>query len=773
MERGRPDPDELLDRVIAEDRRARRGRLKIFLGYVAGVGKTFAMLQAAHERQAQGVNVVVALVETHGRPETERLLEGLEILPRRTQEYRGTQLTDLDLDGVLARAPRLALVDELAHTNLPGSRHPKRYQDVEELLDAGIDVYTTLNIQHLESYNDVVAQITGVHMRETVPDLLLEESSEVELVDLPPDELLRRLEEGKVYVPEQAARAVQRFFRPGNLSALRELAMRRAAQQVDAQMVSYMQTQAIEGPWPAGERLLVSVGPSPLSERLVRTTKRLADELRAEWLAVYVETPDAAGDVQRESRAQHNLAIAQRLGARVVVLAGASVADTIVEYARRHNVTRIVAGKPARQRWKEVVRPSPVNDIIRKSGPIDVYVVNSSEERSFSPPVAARPSPGARPYLYAVLTVVLATLIGWPLSSVVEPVNVVMLYLVVAILVGLSLGRGPALLAATLSVLTFDFFLVPPRFTLSVTDTHYLLTFAGLLVVGLVVSTLAAREREQVQASQRREAETNELYVLSRELTAAAGVANIAAVVQSRLYEYLGGQVVVLVHDGQRLHPAPGSADLDPSEEAVAEWVADHGQPAGRGTDTLPSARLLYVPLLSPRGTVGVLGVSTAEEEGDLSSGERRLTEASAALAALAFERAELAQSANELRVLQSSEELRSAVLNSISHELRTPLVSILGTLESLRAARGHAAAVAPPSDDAAGGTLQDAEPTPLPDDLVETAWEEAERLNRMVGTLLDMSRLEAGITLVPDSHRCGRPHRGGPQSPGGPAAGP
>ena len=302
MDLGRPDPDELLERVEAEDRRSRRGRLKIFLGYAAGVGKTYAMLQAAHERRAEGVDVVVALVETHGRVETERLLEGLEVLPRRHEEYRGATFADLDLDGALARAPRIALVDELAHSNVPGARHLKRYQDVEELLDAGIDVYTTLNVQHLESYNDVVAQVTGVVMRETVPDRVLEESAEIELVDLPPDELLLRLKEGKVYIPEQATRAVDRFFRPGNLSALREMALRRAAQQVDAQMLAYMQTQAIPGPWPAGERLLVSVGPSPTSERLVRTAKRLADEIRAEWLALCVETPDMADrpDAQRE-----------------------------------------------------------------------------------------------------------------------------------------------------------------------------------------------------------------------------------------------------------------------------------------------------------------------------------------------------------------------------------------------------------------------------------------------------------------------------------------
>ncbi len=746
MDRRRPDPDELLEQVASEDRQAGRGRLTIFLGYVAGVGKTYAMLGAAHERSAQGVDVVVGLVETHGRADTDRLLDGLEIVPRRTQEYRGTVLTELDLDAVLKRAPRLALVDELAHTNVPGSRHPKRYQDVEELLDAGIDVYTTLNVQHLESYNDVVAQITGVRMHETVPDLLIDEHTEFELVDLPPDELLQRLEEGKVYVPEQAARAVERFFRPGNLSALRELALRRAAQQVDARMLSYMQSRAIAGPWPAGERLLVSVGPSPLSARLVRTTKRLADELRAEWLAVYVEVGGA--DAEERGRAEHNLAIARRLGGRVVTLSGQSVADTITEYARRQNVTRIVAGKPHRHRWKEVLRPSPVDDLIRKSGPIDVYVVNSGEESRFLPPrPPARPKAAARTYLPAVLAIALATLIGWPLTLLVEPANVVMIYMAAVILVGVYLGRGPALLAAALGVLTFDFFLVPPRFTFAVSDTHYILTFAGLFIVGLVVSTLAARQGEFAQGAQRRERETAELYELSRELTAAVGVAEIAQAVQTRLYRYLGEQVVVLLKDGDQLRPAPGSADLESSEQAVAQWVADHGLPAGPGTDTLPGAQLLYLPLLTPRDTVGILGVRAVRNDGDPSSASPRVTEAAAALTALALERAQLVEAANELEVVQAGEELRSAVLNSISHELRTPLVSILGTLDTLRRAQ-----VEQPSGDEARAPRALWLPAEARssgwDELVEAAWGEAERLNRIVGTLLDMSRLETGIRL-------------------------
>ena len=523
MERTRPDPDELLTVITDEDQRAERGRLKIFLGYAAGVGKTYAMLNAARERQAEGIDVLIGYVETHGRPETERLLEGMPTLERRQIAYRGTTLLELDLDGLLERAPELALVDELAHTNAPGSRHPKRYQDVRELLDAGIDVYTTLNVQHLESYNDVVAQITGIRVHETVPDLVLDGSTTVELVDLPPDELRRRLAEGKVYIPQQAAAAADRFFRVGNLTALREIALRRAAQQVDAQMLTYMQAQAIPGPWPATERLMVAVGPSPLSERLVRATRRMADEMKADWVALFVETPAIANRPELSERALANLALAERLGARVSHLTGPSVEETLAEQARRYNVTKIIAGKPVHSRWRELFRRSLVDRIIRASGGLDVYVISSGEAPTAAPPARTRPLPSRRRYLYGLPPVVLATILGWPLSERIEPTNLVMPYLVAVVVAAVYLGRGPAALSAVLSVLAFDFFMVPPRYTMGVDDTQYLVTFLGLFVVGLVVSSLAARVREQAQAARRRELHTSELYELSRELAGAAG----------------------------------------------------------------------------------------------------------------------------------------------------------------------------------------------------------------------------------------------------------
>lgn len=739
MERDRPDPDELLDVVQAEDDQAQRGRLKILLGYAAGVGKTYAMLEAAHERLAAGVDVVVALVETHNRVETERLLEGLELLPRRTVEYRGTTLTDLDLDGLLKRAPQLALVDELAHTNAPGARHPKRFQDVRELLDAGIDVYTTLNIQHLESLLDVVAQITGVHVREALPDSVIDESTDVELVDLPPDELRRRLAEGKVYVPDQAAQAVERFFRPGNLTALREIAMRRVAQRVDADMLAYMRTRSIPGPWPAGERLLVAVSGSPLSERLVRTAKRLADELKADWMALYIETPRDASHPESQEQAIGNLALAERLGADVHTLSGSSIAETLVDYARRHNVTKIIAGKPLRPRWRELLGGSVVDRVIKMSGAIDVYVISSSPAADAPRIHPAKPARPWQAYLYSLPPVALATLIGWPLTHRIEPTNLVMLYLAAVVVVAVYLGRGPAILSAFVSVVAFDFFLVPPHLTLAVSDTQYLLTFAGLFVVGLVVSSLAARVREQARAALRRELQTGELYELSRELAGAAGPGSIAEVVQRHIQQVIGGQAVVLLRDGRELKPPAGFDSVEEDEFAVATWAFDHGQLAGKGTDTLPGAALMYVPLRTSREIIGVLGVGVPEADAPMSAAERRVPEAFATLAALAFERADLAIAANQLELLRAKETLQSALLNSISHELRTPLASIAGVLSTLRDTeeRGAASSL---SEEARF-------------ELVETAWEEAAELNRIVGNLLDMTRLESGAlrtTLEP-----------------------
>ncbi len=733
----RPNPDELLSRVQADERQQARGKLKIFLGYAAGVGKTYAMLEAAHQRLAEGVDVVAAYVETHGRPETEAMLAGLKTLPRQQVEYRGRLLAELDVDAVLARRPALVLIDEMAHTNAPGMRHPKRYQDVEEILAAGIDVYTTLNIQHLESLNDIVAQITGVMVRETIPDRVIDETTDLELIDLPPDELQHRLQEGKVYVPEQAAQAILKFFRTGNLTALRELAMRHAAERVDEQMRAYMEICAIPGPWPAGEHLLVCISPSPLSERLVRSARRLAGELNAAWTALYVETPGRLrlGEVEQDQVAR-TLHLAEELGGRALTLAGRSVAETVVDYARQHNVTKIVVGKPLEPRWRQLLRGSVVNQIIQFGGPIDLYVISTGPGTARPSELAGwRPHPPWQRYAQAVLLVFLGSLLGSVVHRFLAPTNLVMIYLLAVVVAALYLGRGPAVAAAVLSVLVFDFFFVPPYLTLVVADAEYLLTFLGLLIVGLLLSDLTARVQEQVEATRRRERETGTLYTLSRDLAVAVDLESVVQAVEANAGETLGREVAVLLpsaKDGRTLDlysHSPG-AMLDEHEMAVAAWAFEHSQPAGRGTDTLPDARLRYLPLSTARGKVGVLGVWPTEAGRYLKPEQRRLLEAFASLAAVAIERVHLAEAAGQVHILEATEKLQSALLNSISHDLRTPLVSITGALSTLQ------------EDD----VRLDTEARRI---LVDTAAEEAGRLNRLVGNLLDMTRLEAGAIKV------------------------
>jgi two-component system sensor histidine kinase KdpD len=724
----RPDPDELLKRVRVDE--STRGQLKIFMGYAAGVGKTYAMLEAAHQRKKQGVDVVVGYIETHGRIETEAFLNGLEILPRRQMEYHGVKLTEFDVDSVLKRNPALVLVDELAHTNSPGSRHPKRYNDVEEILDAGIDVYTTLNIQHLESLNDVVAQVTGVVVNETIPDLVIDEATEIEVIDLPPDELLQRLKEGKVYVPEQAARAIQKFFRKGNLSALREMSLRRAAERVDDQMRAYMHTRAISGPWPATDRLLVCVSPSALSEKLIRTTRRLADEIGAEWFAVYVENASKPelNPVNRE-RIDKTMQLAEDLGARTRRLTGRSVPESILGYARKHNVTKIIVGKPIHSRWREFIAGSIVDRLIYASGDIDVYVINSTiDVKQPILPSEWRPHRPLGRYFLSMGLVAIATLLGMVVQGILEPTNLVMLYLACTVIAAIFLGRGPALLTSILGVLAFDFFLIPPYFTLAVSDAQYFITFIGFFVVSLVVSTLTARTREQADAAIQREAQTYTLYSLGHDLTSATDLHQVTAIISTHISQAFDCEVSVFLPENDVLGAFTSTPEYHPgpNEIAVATWAFNHNQPAGMGTDTLPAVSLYCQPLKTDRGQIGVLGIHPKNQVNPITPEQRRIFTAFANQAALAIERANLAEQARKAELLQVSEKLQTALLNSISHDLRTPLVSITGALSSLReeslniSRKGRAS-------------------------LLETAYEEAERLNRLVGNLLNMTRLEAG----------------------------
>ncbi len=728
----RPDPDALLAQAQAEEQT--RGKLQIFLGYAAGVGKTFAMLEAAHQRAGEGIDVVVGYIETHRRAETESLLEGLEVIPRASIDYRGIKLTEMDVDAVLRRHPALVLVDEMAHTNAPGSRHSKRYHDIEEILDAGIDVYTTLNIQHLESLNDVVAQVTGVIVHETVPDRVIDEASDIEVIDLPPEELLVRLKEGKVYIPDQAARAIQQFFRQGNLTALREMALRRAAERVDDQMRSYMRTRAIAGVWPASERLLVCISPSPYAEKIVRTARRLADELNADWFVVYVEvTTHPEVNPANRARIDQTLRLAESLGAKARTIAGRTIPEAVFSYARKHNITKIVVGKPLRPRWREWLSGSVVDQLVYASGDIDIYVISAKAEAARpAVPSEWRPHRPLMRYLLSLGLVAIATLFSMFFRERIEPTNLVMVYLVAVVISAAYLGRGPSLLAALTGVLAFDIFLIPPYYTLAVNDTQYILTFMALLTISLVVSTLTARVREQAEAAVQGEARANALYSLGRDLTSAQDLEQVSNTIIGHISEVFGRQVAIfLPHDGQ-VHTFAHSPDYLPDENelAVANWVFQHDQAAGRGTDTLPAAPLRCQPLKTARGMVGVLGVRPSEDGNVLSLEQRESLVAFANQAALSIERAVLAEQAKEAELLSAADKLQTALLNSISHDLRTPLVSITGALSSLEQDDRRL-------DESAQRSL------------IHTAREESDRLNRLVGNLLDMTRLEAGAMKV------------------------
>jgi two-component system, OmpR family, sensor histidine kinase KdpD len=733
----RPDPDELLARVQAEAAQAARGRLKVFFGASAGVGKTYAMLEEAHQRKADGVDVVVGYVETHGRKETEALLQGLELLPRRASEYRAAVLQEFDLDAALARRPQLILVDELAHTNAPGSRHPKRWQDVEELLDAGINVYTTVNVQHLESLNDVVAQITGVVVRETVPDRLLEMADYVELIDLTPDDLLQRLSEGKVYRPQQAERAARNFFRKGNLHALRELALRQTADRVDAQMRDYRRDHNVTETWPARERLLVAVGPSPLSARLVRATRRLAASLHAEWRAVAVETPGRRQGEAARSRVVQTLRLAEQLGAETATLSGERVSNELLSYARAHNVTKIIVGKPDRPRWQELLFGSVVDELVRKSGKIDVYVITGDDEAAKPSPLQSlNPTSTWDAYLRASGVVLICTLLAWliyPYFHADELSNLVMIYLLGIVVAATRYGRGPSTLASLLSVAAFDFFFVPPYNTFSVSDTRYLVTFVVMFVVGVVISNLTARIRWQAQAARRRERRTAALYAMTRELASTRGLDNLVSATLRHIGEVFESQVAVLLPDGdKRLQPQGETPTFarEEAEQGVAQWVFDRHQMAGLGTNTLSGAAAIYLPLNAAQSTVGVLGVQPQQPDQLLDPEQFHLLETFANQTALAIERAQLGIAAADAQITAETERLRASLLSTVSHDLRTPLAVITGALSSL----------------IEGGPALDASTR---DELARTGYVEAERLNKLLSNLLDMTKLEAGAVQL------------------------
>ncbi|MDI1445907.1 sensor histidine kinase KdpD [Polyangium sp. 6x1] len=728
----RPDPDALVRRAYEEEGREKRARLRIFFGFAPGVGKTYRMLQVARERAIeQKLDVVAGIVETHGRAETEALLEGLDVLSRRKVEYRGRALDELDLDAALARRPKILLLDELAHTNAPGSRHAKRWQDAIELLDAGIDVYTTVNVQHVESLNDVVAQITGIQVRETIPDSILERADEIELVDIAPEELLARLREGKVYLPEQAKRATAHFFKRGNLLALRELALRRTAERVDVDMREYREQHGVVTPWPAGERILVCISPAPSSGRLMRAASRMAAGLRAPWVAAYVESPAVKAPSEADrARLESHLRLAEMLGGTVTRLSGTSISEALLRYARKHNVTRIIIGKPTHSRLRDRLRGSLLDEVVRGSGDVDVHVISGSESAETAPVPAEAPKEPTRAVMYgwAVLLVVATTVLAAAVHAVYPVPDLEVLYVLAVMLAAVRFGRGPSILAAALGVAGYDFFFVPPFHTLNVADARYFLTFAMMFGVGLLLSELTARIQRQEQDARHREAWTAALYELSRDLAAADDTEAVAAAVARHAEQVFEATAHVLqsVDDGamRAVAVAPAATSLDSADLAVARWAFEHARPSGLGTDTLPGSKIVCAPLTVRGAPLGVL-VLAPKGTTPLGAEQRAFLDAFCRQAAFAFDRVRLTSEANTAALRAKTEEMRSSLLSAVSHDLRTPLSAITGAATALR-------------DDGGLGANTRAE-------LLDSICEEAERLERLVANLLDMTRLEAG----------------------------
>jgi two-component system sensor histidine kinase KdpD len=725
--RSRPSPDALLAQAEAEA----RGKLKIYLGAAPGVGKTYEMLADARKKCAAGVDVVAGIVETHGRIETRQLCEDLTILPRRKVAYKGRDLEEMDLDALLQRRPAIALVDELAHTNVEGSRHPKRWMDVEELLAAGIDVWTTLNIQHVESLNDIVARITRVRVRETVPDAIIERADEIELIDLTPDQLIERLREGKVYAPDQARRAMRHYFAPGNLSALRELAMRRAADRIDIQVRSLRQAQGETASWAAHERILVCVDERQGAVEVVRHAKRLADRARASWLAVHVQTGrDRALSVAERARVNEALRLATRLGAETATLPGDRVSDTVLAYASEQNVTQIVVGKAKRPLWFTAVFGSVVGDLINHSESIAVHVVpeeiSSAKRQKIG---AVFPSSALTPsgLIEAAVGTVAAIAIAVPLDRWLGVPNLGLIFLAPVLISALRSGLWPALVAALFSVLAYDFFFTEPRMTFTVRDPQAIVSLIAFGAAAIVVSSLAAQARDQTLAARTEARTSRELLGLARGLAAVAGEDEVARTLASYTARAFDAECAVFARvglSGLRLAAtAPGTPTLTDADMAAVHWTADKGIPAGKGTDTLSGVRWFFIPLRTARLFSGVLAIA---REAELSPAERRRMDAMADQGASALERAHIARAFEEARVEMDAEKLRATMLASLSHDLKTPIAGILGAVSSLRAygERYDAATQA---------------------ELLASIESETDRMQRYVVKLLDMTRLDAG----------------------------
>ena len=717
----RPSPEALLDLAQQE----RRGRLKIFLGAAPGVGKTYAMLQGARRLKDEGRDVVIGIAETHGRPETAALLEGLEVLPRREWVHRGHQLRDFDIDAALARHPELIVVDELPHSNPPEARHPKRYQDVEELIAAGADVWTALNIQHIESLADVVSAITGIKVREMVPDTVVEKADDVVLVDITPGELIQRLKEGKVYLGDNARRAADNFLQPGNLTALRELALRRTAQRVDDQMVEYLRQRAIEGPWPTSERILVCVGADPMAEQLVRAAARLASGLNASWLAVHVSRPAQQASPARMKAVDSALALAERLGAELRRQSSSDMATDVLKLAKRENITQIIVGRSGPRLMKSLIGRSFPDQLLRQARGLAIHVIAGAEgapRQSWTLPQL--PPKGL---LVAALSVALSTAVSLSLTQVLRLPNLSMIFLAAVLFSAVTQGTRSAVAAAFFSFLAYNFFFIEPRFTFTVASAPELLSLFFFLLVAVLTGGLAGRVREQTVAALANVKRTQSLLDLSSKLSGALQQDDVLWVLATHAAAAVSGQSIVLLRQQDDL---PVVASMPPEDAlatadlAAARWAAERGEEAGWRTATLPNASFLFLPLHTPHGIIGTLGVKPGGD--GLPSESRRMLDAIVDQVSLALERTRLAGEASDARAMAEGEKLRSALLSSVSHDLRTPLSSIVGSVTALR-------------------TVGDRMTSAERDDLLLNIEEESTRLSRFVANLLDMTRLEAG----------------------------
>ncbi len=738
----RPSPDALLEAARRED--SLGGRLKIFVGAAPGVGKTYEMLQQARARKLDGYDVAVGVVETHGRKETQALLEGLEVIPRRRLEYKGQALEEMDLDAVIARHPQIVLVDELAHTNAPGSRHPKRYLDVQELLNHGINVYTTVNIQHIESLNDVVAQITHVRVRETVPDSVFDRADAIELVDITPDDLIERLKEGKVYVPKQAERALEHYFSPGNLTALRELALRTTAERVDEQLLTHMQAHAIPGPWAAGERILVCICEDPRGVGLVRYAKRLTDRLHAPFTVLYVETRRSLQltEIERD-RIADTLRLAEALGGEALSVPGSvrSIADDVVSFAHANNVTQIIIGKSTRSRWFEILHGSVVHELVRKSGSISVHVIAGEE-------LAGEPIPkktirtaehqeafNLAPYGAALASVAAALGISEVMWQWIGIENVDLVFLTAIVVVAVRFGLWPSLFASIASSLCYNFFFLPPIYTFTITDPTNVAAFLFFTITAIIVSNVASRARSHALVVMGRARNTEQLYAFSRKL---AGVVTLDDLLWATAYQIalmLKVHVVLLLPEEGSIAVKvgyPPEDTLDQADLAAAKWAWENNRAAGRGSETLPGAKRLFLPMRTGRGAIGIVGIDSDKPGPLLTPDQRRLLDALMDQAALAIERVRLVEDMERVKRTMETERLRSALLTSISHDLKTPLAAVLGAAGTLR-------------------SLSNVLDEQAKADLVATIIDESERLNRFIANLLDMTKLESGA-VVPNA---------------------